>query len=164
MSCGNTGMNQNPNPASRSLALTVLGGLTLLVGIAHAALAGSLIIGGSNIMRDPANDPDKGWGFVTQFFAGILVALGIALILEGILEIAAAAGVLYRKRWGQILMILVAVTSLGWGALFVSTAGEDAWATALGASHLLYGILAIVVLILRSGEFAPRPAAGYAGV
>ncbi len=116
--CDNMSMSQNPPPTSRSVTVTILGGLTLVVGIAHTVLAGFLIIGGANIIRDSANDPDKGWGFVTQFFAGILVAVGIALILEAVLEIATAAGLLYRKRWGQILMILVAVASLGWGAGF----------------------------------------------
>ncbi len=43
----------------------------------------------------------------------------------------------------------------------MSTAGEDAWATVLGASHLLYGILAIVVLILRSAEFTSQQVAAY---
>ncbi len=137
----------------RGIAVSILGGFTVLVGLVHIVLAGTMLYTGLIAWNDPSSASDKPWGFVGQIVGGFLIALAALPMLEGLFDILAGVGTLYRKRWGQVLALIVAVLSLGWGVLGLAfTDGDPVWIV-LGALHLAYAVIAIAILFVRNSEF-----------
>ena len=89
-----------------------------------------------------------------------MIVIGVAFVPQGILEMLAGSGVLWRKQWGRILTFIVAVLAILWGVAslgaYTQDANGNAFFIAFGAIQILYGILAFVVLIQKRGEFS-RP-------
>jgi hypothetical protein len=146
---------------SKSVALIVLGLITLLLGGAHAAVGVCLIFGGDAMTR-PLREGDLmgGIAVVLWLTGALMIVIGVAFVPQGILEMLAGSGVLWRKQWGRILTFIVAVLAILWGVAslgaYTQDANGNAFFIAFGAIQILYGILAFVVLIQKRGEFS-RP-------
>jgi hypothetical protein len=123
----------------------VLGLLTLVLGCGYVVM-GSILLGAA---ADMANDPAGGWAPLLQVFAGLIAVLGIPFLLQGVLGLLAGLGVLLRKSWGRLLTFLLAILAILWGLAFLGTAGQDGSSIALGATQLLYGIFAIILLFAK---------------
>ena len=144
---------------SKSVALIVLGLITLLLGGTHAALGVCLIFAGDAMTR-PLREGNPMYGIaVVAWIAGaLMIVIGVVFVPQGILEMLAGSGVLWRKQWGRILTFLVAVLAILWGVAclgaYAQDANGDTFFIAFGAVQILYGILAFVVLIQKRGEFS----------
>ncbi len=147
-------MSTTPTRVSkpRTVTATVLGLLTLLLGGGYLVMGGSLVWGGAAM----ANDPAGGWGPLLQVFAGLIIVLAIPFLLQGVLGLLAGCGVLMRKRWGRLLTFPLAVLAGLWGLAFLGANEHSGSSIVLGAVQLLYGILALVILI-RNGTKSSRP-------
>jgi hypothetical protein len=149
-----------PRPGP-SVAVTVIGLLTVLWGGAYAALGGSLVFAAAAASeRLGAEDQAGGLAevdrWLTSFFAGLATAVGVVLLVQGVLGVLAGSGVLWRKPWGRILAFVVAALALLWGLLFLGGHDRGPTSLALGAAQVLYGAVAFVVLIRNGAEFS-RP-------
>lgn len=145
------------NPA-RSRAVTVAGYGTLLWGVWNAVLGVTAIYSGIAWLTNPGDDP--WWPLITLFglLPVIVIAIGVAFVLNGVLSVIAGIGVLRRKRWGRILALVLAGLAVltGAPALFVSFDGSGtATDLALVVAQLVYAVFALVVLATRGGEFKP---------
>jgi hypothetical protein len=127
------------------------------LGAAYAALAGGLIIAGADLLIRPTQEP------VVRVFAlggivpALIVALGIAFLLPGILALLAGLGVLLRKQWGRILTLIVAVLAILLGLLWgtgVQDAVQDLIDLAVAVVQILYGVMAFVILSTKGTEFS----------
>jgi hypothetical protein len=149
-----------PVGPSKSVAVTVIGLITLLCGGGYAVLGGSFILGGAGwlVQPDPAMGPVLGtW---LTFLAAVLGMVGVLFLLFGVLVLLAALGVLWRKQWGRILTYIVAVLAILLGLLCligIQDVVHDAIVLALGVAQVLYGILAVVILSMKRADFSgPR--------
>jgi hypothetical protein len=115
-------------------------------------MGGTIVWGGAAM----ANDPAGGWGPLLRVFAGLIVVLAVPFLLQGVLGLLAGCGVLMRKPWGRLLTFPLAVLAGLWGFAFLGDFEHDGSSIALGAVQLLYGILALVILIRNGAEFS-RP-------
>jgi hypothetical protein len=146
--------------ASKSVAVTVIGLITLLCGGGYAALGGNFLFGGASWLVRP--DPNIGpvLGVWLTLGAAVLVVVGILFLLLGILVLVAALGLLWRKHWGRILTFIVAVLAILLGLLWLSGVQDvvqDATDLALGGAQVFYGILALVILRMKRADFSgPR--------
>jgi hypothetical protein len=158
-----------PAGASKSVAVTVIGLLTLLCGGGYVALGADFILGGAGWFLHPdpelvrvQPEPDMGiiLGAWLTLGAAVLVVVGILLVLLGLLVLLAALGVLWRKQWGRILTYVVAVLAILLGLLCLSGVygAQDVvqvtTVLALGVPQVLYGILALVILSIRRADFS----------
>jgi hypothetical protein len=149
-----------PTGASKSVAVTVIGLITLLCGGGYAALGGNFILGGAAWFVQP--DPDMGvvLGAWLTLGAAFLVVVGVLFLLFSSVVLLAALGVLWRKQWGRILTFIVAVLAILLGLLClggVQDVIQDATVLALGVAQVLYGILALVILSMKRADFSgPR--------
>jgi hypothetical protein len=142
-----------PAGANNSVAVTILGLITLLYGGGYAALGGSFVLGGVGWFARP--DPNMGevLGAWLTFLAAVLGVVGVLFVVFGVLTLLAALGVLWRKQWGRILTFIVAVLAILLGLLWL-LGFPDATLLALGGTQILYGILAIVVLVMKHADFS----------
>ena len=146
---------------SKSVAVTIIGLTTLLLGAAYAAVGGWFVFAGADWLEHPSQDP-----WVQTFALGglvpiVIILLGIAFLMPGILGLLAGSGVLARKPWGRILTYIFAVPAILLGLLWISGVQDvvqDATDLAVGAVQMLYGIMAFVVMILNGAEFSTRHA------
>ncbi len=141
-------IHEAPARRSRSIAVTVLGLGTLLVGGGYLALGCLLVSGG---------DP---WGpGVSLYYFGpaFVIVVGVASLALGLLGLLAGSVVLLRKRWGRVPAFVLAVVAALAGLIWGGGDGRNASDVALGAAQLLYGILAVAVLIWKAGDFYPTP-------
>ena len=134
--------------ASNTVAVTVLGLITLLIAGVYLAIGGVLTWGGAAM----ANDPAAGWGPLLEVFAVLTAVLGVLFLLQGVLGLLAGWGVLKRKRWGRLLTFPLAVLAVMWGLAFQEANSNSS--IALGAAQLLYGAFALVVLIRNGDKFS----------
>lgn len=143
---------------ARSRAVTVAGYGTLLWGVWNAVLGIGAICGGIAWLTHPADDP---WWPVITFFGvlpAIVIVIGVAFVLFGVLSVIAGIGVLRRKGWGRILALILAGLAVltGAPALLVGSDGSGtATDIALVVTQLVYGVFALVVLATRGAEFKP---------
>lgn len=143
---------------SNSVTVTVVGLITLLWGGAGAAYGGFIIFAGGDLavrMQDDA--AAGGFAFLVRLIADFMIVIGVAVLLQGVLGMLAGLGILLRKPWGRILTFIMAVLAILWGLLFLSGYQDpDPSYTeiAIGAAQVLYGILALVVLIMNGAEFS----------
>jgi hypothetical protein len=150
---------------SKHVAVTAIGVITLLWGAAHAVLGGWLVWVGYvcfAVLGRPADPRDpwaQGFAPLVQFFAliggMICTALGVVSLLQGVSGLVAGWGVLGRKPWGHIPTCILAGLALPWGLLLLWLGASDsATYVALGAAEILYGLLAVVILIKYGREFS----------
>jgi hypothetical protein len=143
---------------SNSVIVTVLGLLTLLWGVAGAVCGGILIFAGGDLavrMKDDA--AAGGYAFLIRLIADFMIVIGVAILLQGVLGTLAGLGTLLRKPWGRILTCIMAVLAILWGLLFLSGyqhSDPNYAEIAAGAAQVLYGILALVVLMMNGAEFS----------
>jgi hypothetical protein len=145
-----------PARASKNLAVTVIGLITLLCGVGYLALGGDLIYGGASwfVHPDPAVGPILGTWLTLG--ASVLIVVGVLFLLLGAVVLLAAVGVLWRKQWGRILTFMVAVPAILLGLLCLSGVRDvvqDATVLAIAVTQILYGILALVVLSTERADF-----------
>jgi hypothetical protein len=140
----------------KSVAVTVLGLSTLLLGVAYAALGGWLIFAGADMLMHPSKDPWVQIITIGGFVPALVIALGVAFLPPGILGLLGGLGLILRQQWGRILTFIVAVVPILLGLIWVVGSNWDATDIAVGAVQLLYGILAFVILIMNGAEFS-RP-------
>lgn len=132
----------------KSVAVMIIGLLTLLCGGAYTALGSSLIFAGTAMAKDPAG---KG---LLEVLGGLLAVFGGALLLQGMPMILAGVGVLLRRQWGRMLTLLMAGLTGLWGLLSLGLSDKGAGYVAFGAAEILYAILAVVVLFKHGAEFS----------
>jgi len=146
-----------PAGASKSVAVTIMGLITLLCGGGYAALGGQFILAGGGWFVQPDPNPWKQLGAWFGLGAVLFIAVGIVFVLLGIALLLAGLGVLWRKQWGRILTSIVAVLAILLGLLWVSGVEDvlqDATDLAVGVIQVLYGILALVILSVKRAEFS----------
>ena len=146
--------------ASKSVAVTVIGLMTVLWGCAQAVLGGCLAFGGAELEGNlGTNDPVGGLAPVLLLTAGLMVMIGVVFLFLGVPMMLAGLGVLLRKQWGRILAFVMAVLGILWGLLCLGAYDADAAGNvtviASGAAEILYGVLAFVILIKHGREFSP---------
>jgi hypothetical protein len=149
--------NAKPARASKSVAVTVIGLLTLVCGGGYATLGGSFILAGTGWFEQADPDPWKQIGALFGILPVLLVVIGVPFLVFGILLVLAALGVLWRKQWGRIVTIIAAVPVILLGLLWLSGVQDVRWditELALGVAQVLYGILALVILIRKTAEFS----------
>jgi len=134
--------------------MTVLGLLTLLLGLAYAVLGGIFLFFGVAAQKRLEGDPAGGLGFLLELIAGFVAVVGVAFLVQGVLGVAGGLGLLFRKPWGRIPTFLLAVLALLWGVLCYATYGLDVTGIVIGSVQVLYGIFAVVTLF-KSGAPAP---------
>ena len=148
-----------PAGPSKGVAVTIIGLITILWGGAHAVLGGCLILGGDAIDKNLRPD-DLAGGLAPALWilAGLMIVIGVGFLLLGLAGMLAGLGILWRKQWGRVLAFIMAVLSVMVGGLVsLSAYKQDAAGNAaFGATEILYGILAFVVLIKNGAAFS-RP-------
>jgi len=145
--------------ASKNVAVTVLGLLTLLLGISYASLGGWMMMAGTGWFMEHDPDPGKQLGAWFGLGAALIIVIGIPFAMLGIVVVLAALGVLLRKSWGRMLTFAVAGMAILLGLLWISGVEDvlqDSTDIAIGACQILFGILALVILITKGAEFS-RP-------
>ena len=150
-----------PEGPSKNVALTVIGLMTILWGVAHAVLGSCLILSGDTVDNNlRPDDPAGGLAPLLRIMAGLMIMIGVVVLLLGVPGMLAGFGVLWRKQWGRILAFVFAVLVIMVGLLALSAYNRDAAGNAtfiaFGAAEILYGILALVVLIMNGVAFV-RP-------
>jgi hypothetical protein len=97
------------------------------------------------------------FGDIASAIGELLVYVGAAgLLLSGLLLLA-SLGVLWRKRWGRILTLVLAALTTLWTLINLDIIAAVAGAPgglALVAAQLLYVVLAVRTLIKCCAEFA----------
>ncbi len=144
---------------SKNVSVTVLGFLTMLWGIVHTTLGVYLLFVGKALTSSLQKGDLQGVIAVVGFLAAIyVIGIGVASVAAGILGMLAGLGVLWRKQWGRILTVIVAVLALIWSLAFLDAYIQDAdgkvFMIAFGAAELLYGIVAVVLAIKNGSAFS----------
>ena len=149
----------------KSLAVTTVGLLTLLWGAAHAIVGGCFLLGGRDLLaslRDPAGGAPLLFPLLLVL-ADLMLMIGAILLFLGLPGILAGSGILFRKSWGRILTIVIAVpilllgiVVLGLSAISIRGEASDGIALLLGGAEFAYGVFAIVILATNGADFA-RP-------
>jgi hypothetical protein len=140
-----------PALKTHSNAITIIGLLTLGLGILYTGAGASLLFGAAAI----ANDPAGGWWPMLQPLAGLLSIVGIVLLVQGILTGIAGVGVMQYQRWALVLTLILAVPTILWGVLLLTSEELDVSSVAIGVGQIVYGIAAIGILSTRGGAFSP---------
>jgi hypothetical protein len=139
------------------VAVTALGVITLLLGGAYAAFGGWAILGGASwFALPPSQEPMTQVVALGGIVPAFVIVFGAAFLLLGVLVLLAGVGLLWRKQWGRVLTFLLAVAAILLGLAWALGGDQDARDVALGATQVLYGILAFVILIQKGAEFS-RP-------
>jgi hypothetical protein len=144
----------SPVGAKKTVAVTVIGLITLLLGGAYAVLGGQLIWAGASWAGRADGDP---WGQFASLFGiipALLIVVGVAFLLPSLLGLLAGSGALLREQWGRILTLILAGLAMPLGVVWMAAANQNAADIALGAAQVLYGILAFVILIGNGAEFS----------
>jgi hypothetical protein len=137
----------------RSVALTITGIVTLLLGIGYTFLGGVFLFAGTNLARDLTDDDAAGgWGPLLAIVAGFVLVVGVALVIPGVLGLVAGLLTVLRKPIGRVLTYFFAAFAILWGLVFVVLNRDGVILLALGSAQILYGILAFVFLIRSEGS------------
>src|SRR5262245_43550802 len=102
----------------KNLAVTSIGVLTFLWGVAHAITGGWVVYGGIALAVHAIDNP---WGPLITLFGLVpvlAVLIGIALFVLGVLAIIAGPGVLGRRQWARIMTFVVAPFAILMGLLW----------------------------------------------
>jgi hypothetical protein len=142
-----------PGRPRKSVAVTILGLSTLLLGGGYGAQGGQLILAGTSWFAQPEQQQKAPLGPIGP---AVLIVFGVAFLPLGLLGLLAGAGVLLRNQWGRILAFVLAVLAILLGLVWLGGGDGNVTEIALGAAQVLYGILALAVLIRQREEFS-RP-------
>ena len=149
----------NPTPnATRSAAVTAVAYATIVLGSIFAGVGAAVLVkfGPEVFTPVPADDLDARFriAFILISYAAMF------LFVDGLVLLLVAAGVLGRRRWGQVLMFVVAGVHL---ALFlpalpfsVSAPNQESANVPLFVVSLVavvHATVGIVVLARRNAEF-----------
>jgi hypothetical protein len=144
--------------ANRSVAVTVIGLLTLLLAGAHAALGGWFLY----LALGPAGRDAASLPFVGSFLLILAVLGGITNLGMAVVTGTAGVGVLLRREWGRILaLVLAGMTAIQAPALVVvplKDSGPGKFPAAMlfpAAIPFLCAALAFLILIKKRAEFSP---------
>jgi hypothetical protein len=138
-------------------AVTALGVITLLLGVAYAAFGGWAIVDGASwFALPPSQEPMTQVVALGGIVPAFIIVFGAVFLLLGILVLLAGVGLLWRKQWGRVLTFILAVVAILLGLAWALGGDQGARDVALGATQILYGILALVILIQKGAEFS-RP-------
>ncbi len=143
-----------------SVAVTVLGLCTLLLGCVYAAFACWAIFAGADSLLHPSKDAMVQIIALGGIVPALMIVLGVAFLILGILGLLAGFGVLWHKPWGRILTFILAAATVQLGLLWLSGVQDviqDSTDIVVGAAQILYGILATVILVMNGAEFARPP-------
>jgi hypothetical protein len=141
----------------KKVAVTGIGLITVLWGGAHAIMGGMLVFASTTWDKDiPPDDPVGGFAFLLQIVAALATAIGIAFLVQGVLGVAAGWGVVLRKQWARIVTLVLAGLFILWGLLALSAYEQGVSNIAFGGAQVLYGIVALFILIKDRAEFS-RP-------
>jgi hypothetical protein len=146
-----------PVESNKSIAVTLVGLITVLWGGAHLALSVFCYLPGNNWS-------DSMWGFapvhwiaVSSYEDSVVIIFG----LQGILAILAGSGVLLRLQWGRILTFILVILAFLWALdsvdAYTHQGDSYEWKRALipfAAVQVLYGVLTIVILIKNGAAFS----------
>lgn len=73
------------SPAGRSVAVTLLGLLTILWGVAHAVLGGCFFLGGDEMLKNlRPDDPVGGFAPVLWLLANLMIVIGVVFLLASV--------------------------------------------------------------------------------
>jgi len=118
---------------------------------------GWLIFGGASWLAQSGEGPWQQIGGLFGILPGLFIVVGIAFLPAGILGLLAGYGVLLRKEWGRILALILAVLAILLGLIWISGVEDivqDAKVFVLGASQILYGVVAFLILLTKGDEFS----------
>jgi hypothetical protein len=139
----------------KSIAVTLIGVLTLILGLAYVFLGCVFVYSGANMVGDLADDNAAHvLAPLLGLVAGFVIVVGVAFVVPGILGILAGTATLLRKPLGPGGTFIFAVFAILWGLAFLVLHDEGMTLIVLGAAQILYGVLAFVVLIANRAEFA----------
>jgi len=110
---------------SNRVVVTLLGLITLLLGGAYAALGGQLILGGAGWLVQPGGDPWVQVIALRGIVPAMIILLGIAFLVQGLLGLLAGSGVLLRKQWGRILTFILAILAILLGLVEKERIGQQ---------------------------------------
>jgi hypothetical protein len=151
----------------KSIAVTLIGLTTMLWGGAHIALGVFCYLPGDHWVGSAFGFAPVHWIARDTYENHV----DIAFRLQGILGMLAGWGVLLRLQQGRILTFIVAIVAILWALDSVDAykhQNDDyQWKTALipfAAAQVLYGILAVVILIKNGAAFSERGGTGQSGV
>ncbi len=141
-----------PAPFNR-VSVTFVGVLNLVFGCLFACLGiGNLLVGGlAAVLYQEGVGRQNPKAFLPTL-SGVMAKVGFLLFLIGLAWTIAALGVLYRKKWGRVLMLVFAVPIFLLGLL--SLVGGEAISLLFGVVLILNGIFTFVVLLKRGSEFS----------
>jgi hypothetical protein len=143
---------------SKSVAVTVIGLITLLLGTTYAAFGAYLAIAGAEAAKQfvggGGDEAAGGFGPILAIIFEMVAILGICLVIAGLPTMAAGLGVLLRQQWGRVLTFVVAGLVLLLGLSTFAISQRDAVVIGLGAVQVLYAVLVFVVLSQNGAEFA----------
>ena len=139
--------------SGRSLAVSVVGWVTLLFAVGYAVAAGALLFIGVAIVTADELAKPTGWEFLGWILAAIVAVVGVLFAIQAGLTVPAGLGVILRRGWGRILTFIVASLAMLWGAAFIAVTTADSLYLALGLAQIAYGLFAILVLATNGDEF-----------
>jgi hypothetical protein len=145
--------NAAPATTIKSVALTLVGLLTLLCGGGYALEGGYLLLVWADWL--PLQSRDLADRIVLQLDVASLVLIGGLFLAFGALAMLAALGLFLRQPWGRVLTLLVAVLAIALGLRSLELGPaivEETTNVPLGVAQALYGILAVAVLSLNRAE------------
>ena len=145
-----------PARSRKSVAVTVIGLITLLMGGYGVVFGGWVIFAGADWLEHPSKDPWIRAFALGGFVPALMVILGIVFLMLGMGGVLAGLGVILRKQWGRILTFIIAVVASLSGLTCVSDFDQATTDIAIGAAQFLYGILTFVILIKYRADFS-RP-------
>jgi hypothetical protein len=143
----------------KSILVTLLGLLNLALGGAYALLGGSALYAGIMAPANARANFGEDWALLATMFGiipAILIVIGLAFLLFGVLMFLAGLGIIWRNEIARIVALILAVLVVLLGLLLAIGGNRDAESIALGAVQIGYGILAIIALISRRAEFGRR--------
>lgn len=143
----------------KSILVTLMGLANLLLGGAYAYLGGSAIYAGVMAPANARANFGDEWALIATMFGiipAILIVIGLAFLLFGVLMFLAGLGIIWRNEFARIVALILAVFVVLLGLVLAIGGNRDAESIAIGAVQICYGILAFVALISRRVEFGRR--------
>jgi hypothetical protein len=160
-------------PRPRSFGVTLVGLMNLLIGGAHVVLGVYILLQGADFLKgaldagaqvreagsavapqgeEAARVAEQGLQGLGGIVAGLVGVIAVCTMLYGLPELLAGFGVVFRKRWGQVLAIILAVLALfiSAGAFFALLQGQNTLLVGV-----VYGVYALVTfLFLIPGKYS----------
>lgn len=133
----------------RSVAVTIGGAITVLDGLVYTVLGASLLLAGQAMATASAG----GWEALLELLGGMLAIFGAVFVLQGMPMVVAGIAVLYRRRWGEVMTLVMAVIAVLWGVVALSAYAKGTGYVIFGACQMVYAILAFVLLTKHGAEF-----------